>query len=372
LLYDHPFVWNAATTYVGLTRHREHVQLYVPRDLAADEATLVRQMSRVTEQVLASDLLPAESTQARNDLIRALYPAQEPIMLTFGRREDRLGGDLNLEQTRLALIRHLKSAPIAQFVADYKDLARLSSTDEKDTVPNQAELLRRQAAEIARRRGFRPSTGEPDRSCLHNQLLPQEMADHYIDGRFAGDENEIDVQPLAFQPGLVNYGPFMKMAWRLRQLDAIVLDAILERVQSLRELLIRDEAISGVLGLASYVVKVSRAIAYGLPAEAADDWRELRRAEPAPRLVWKPLRFHRPKDRDWPPHLVRMSSRSLERLDSSVGLASTTASAPIRPSPAEPPSSADGMQRWPNRPEETTNSAPQAAKPAPPPPSRRH
>jgi Ti-type conjugative transfer relaxase TraA len=367
LLYDHPFVWNAATTYVGLTRHREHVQLYVPKELAADEAVLIRQMSRMTEQVLASDLLPADDGQVRTDLVRALYPVQEPIMLTFGPSDDRSRSDLNLEATRLAAIRHFKTAPIEQFVADYKDLARLSSTGEKDAAPNQAELLRRQAAAIAWRRGFRPSTGAPERTYLHNQLLPQEMADHHIDARFGGDENEIDFQPLAFPPSLVNYGPFMKMARRLRQVDAPMLDVLLKGVQNLRRLLRDDETISAVLGLASYLIKVSRAIAYGLPAEAGGDWRELRRDEGAPRLVWKPLRFHRPGDQDWPAHLLRMNGRALQRLESSAG--TTTSTATRSSPPAKSPSPVDRLQRWSNRPEGETSikEAPPAAKPTPPP-----
>jgi hypothetical protein len=365
LLYDHPFVWNAATTYVGLTRHREHVQLYVPRELAADEAMLIRQMSRMTEQVLASDLLPADNGQARTDLIRTLYPVQEPIMLTFGPTDDRLRGDLNREDTSLAAIRHFKTAPVEQFVADYRDLARLSSTSEKDAAPNQAELLRRQAAAIAWRRGFRPSTGAPDETFLHNQLLPQEMADHHIDARFASDENKIDFQPLAFPPSLVNYGPFMKMARRLRQVDATMLDVLLKGVQNLRQLLRHDETISGVLGLASYLIKVSRAIAYGLPAEAGGDWRELRRDEGAPRLVWKPLRFHRPGDQDWPEHLLRMNGRVLKRLESNAGLANATASTATAKSPAP----VDHLQRGSNWPggETSIKKAPPAAKPTPPP-----
>ena len=45
-LYDNVFAWNARTAYVGLTRHKNRVELYVSRDLAGDEIGLGKQMSR--------------------------------------------------------------------------------------------------------------------------------------------------------------------------------------------------------------------------------------------------------------------------------------------------------------------------------------
>ncbi len=45
-LYDNAFAWNARTAYVGLTRHKNRVELYVSRDLAPDEVALGEQMSR--------------------------------------------------------------------------------------------------------------------------------------------------------------------------------------------------------------------------------------------------------------------------------------------------------------------------------------
>lgn len=44
-LYDNIFAWNARTAYVGLTRHKSKVELYVSRDLAPDETALARRMS---------------------------------------------------------------------------------------------------------------------------------------------------------------------------------------------------------------------------------------------------------------------------------------------------------------------------------------
>ncbi len=48
-LYDNIFAWNAKTAYVGLTRHRDRVELYVSQDLAPSEASLAAQMSRQSQ-----------------------------------------------------------------------------------------------------------------------------------------------------------------------------------------------------------------------------------------------------------------------------------------------------------------------------------
>jgi len=45
-LYDNVFAWNARTAYVGMTRHKSTVELYVSRDLAPNELILGEQMSR--------------------------------------------------------------------------------------------------------------------------------------------------------------------------------------------------------------------------------------------------------------------------------------------------------------------------------------
>ena len=45
-LYDNAFAWNARTAYVGLTRHKSRVELYVSRDLAPDEISLGNRMAQ--------------------------------------------------------------------------------------------------------------------------------------------------------------------------------------------------------------------------------------------------------------------------------------------------------------------------------------
>ncbi|TWB21116.1 AAA family ATPase [Nitrospirillum bahiense] len=48
-LYDNAFAWHARTAYVGLTRHKAEVDLYVSTDLAASEQVLAAQMSRSSD-----------------------------------------------------------------------------------------------------------------------------------------------------------------------------------------------------------------------------------------------------------------------------------------------------------------------------------
>lgn len=45
-LYDSQVAWNARTAYVGMTRHKTRVELYVSRDLAANEIDLAGYMAR--------------------------------------------------------------------------------------------------------------------------------------------------------------------------------------------------------------------------------------------------------------------------------------------------------------------------------------
>ena len=69
-LYDHAFAWSASTAYVALTRHREALRLFVSRDLAADEAVLVRQMSRSQDGAVAADF--ATETEIAAQRLQAL------------------------------------------------------------------------------------------------------------------------------------------------------------------------------------------------------------------------------------------------------------------------------------------------------------
>ena len=57
-LFDNPFAWSAKATYVAMTRHKAEVNLYASQDIASDEPTLARLMSRVSDDA-ASIAYPA-------------------------------------------------------------------------------------------------------------------------------------------------------------------------------------------------------------------------------------------------------------------------------------------------------------------------
>jgi len=74
-LYDNAFAWNARTAYVGLTRHKAKVELYVSRDLAPDEITL--------------GILMAHRTRDE----ASLTWATEAEIVELGKKRDERGGE---------------------------------------------------------------------------------------------------------------------------------------------------------------------------------------------------------------------------------------------------------------------------------------
>lgn len=308
LYYDHPFVWNANTTYVGLTRHRDRVQLYVPKDLAADQATLVRQMSRTMEPLLASDLVLADPAQTKKDIVGEFYPVEPAVHAPMRRKDGKRDVlDVAVEACRVEAKAHFETAEADEFVSDYCALQALAASPPADgPKPGRAEKLCEEIAGIAKRRGFLPDTGNFDPACLDIDYGKREPGILNEDRRLAGRRNrDIDLRSIAFEPDLVPYSMWMKAARRLRQLDASVLDAVLDRINAVRSAAHFDETMSGVLGLAGYLVKISKAIAHGSKDRSSVRLRRtIREEEATPRLVWQPFRLWKTDPVDG---LVRMS-----------------------------------------------------------------
>lgn len=63
-LFDNPYSWNAKTAYVAMTRHKNEVNLYASADIASDEPTLAKLMSRVSDDSasIAYSILEASKT----------------------------------------------------------------------------------------------------------------------------------------------------------------------------------------------------------------------------------------------------------------------------------------------------------------------
>lgn len=76
-LYDNPAGWNARAAYVGMTRHKAEVRLYVGRDMAANREVLARQMSQADDvgASLRYEEMPAGAVRPQ---IGASTPAKAP------------------------------------------------------------------------------------------------------------------------------------------------------------------------------------------------------------------------------------------------------------------------------------------------------
>lgn len=84
-LYDNPAGWNARAAYVGMTRHKAEVRLYVGRDMAANREVLARRMSRaddvgaVKPQIGASTVVKAPDPWAALDLSGASAAVERAV-----------------------------------------------------------------------------------------------------------------------------------------------------------------------------------------------------------------------------------------------------------------------------------------------------
>jgi Ti-type conjugative transfer relaxase TraA len=83
-LFDNPFAWNAKSAYVAMTRHKAEVNLYTSRDIASDEATLARLMSRVSEDsasIAYAVLQPTKQPLPQNAELAALRELMSTVSL---------------------------------------------------------------------------------------------------------------------------------------------------------------------------------------------------------------------------------------------------------------------------------------------------
>jgi hypothetical protein len=210
-------------------------------------------------------------------------------------------------------------------------------------------MVRRTVEDAAWHRGFRPRTGLPDPTCLRYKLLEKDQKHLYVDplDRLSGEEDGgIDLRPIAFQPSQVPYRPLMDMAWRLRQLDGFVLDAIRKQIRRLGQAFGTDQTLSAVLGFAGYLVQISKTIRHAVrdktwPARR----RSIRTQVSTPRLVWDPFMLLNGRD-----ERMEASRRGYRRKTLARPVPVKHAAAPTTP-PIEP---ALRRQRWESRAETRT------------------
>jgi hypothetical protein len=83
-LFDNPFAWSAKSAYVAMTRHQAEVNLYTSRDIAADESTLARLMSRVSDDAASiahPTLQPAKQPLAQSSELAALREMMSDVKM---------------------------------------------------------------------------------------------------------------------------------------------------------------------------------------------------------------------------------------------------------------------------------------------------
>jgi Ti-type conjugative transfer relaxase TraA len=297
VLYDHPYVWNAALTYVALTRHKESTTLFVPRDLAADQDALIDQMSRVTEQPLASDYAVLDPERAAAQAKIDLYPLAPLIPWTIA--DDRgtprvldLNRDADAEEARSSFRR----MPAPAFAAAYSALSSKAAGRPAD---HAYQMLRRHAETTAMIRGFRPASGVRDPNCLSGLFRKDERDDHISHPVLNTEPDEIDVSSMVIDPAQVDITHWKRMVDRIRQLDGFVRDAIHDRLIVLRALAGPVSLVAAGLGAAQFLMRLCRPVgpnATVMPGQS--DIAAAIDAESRPRVVFEALRFWRKVDVD--------------------------------------------------------------------------
>jgi Ti-type conjugative transfer relaxase TraA len=286
LLYDDPFVWNAALTYVALTRHKETTNLFVPRELAPDRDALVEQMSRTVDQPLASDYAVIDPKEAAADAADALYPLQPPVAWTIAGAKNQdldLNRERDAEEARSAF-RRMK-AP--EFAIAYRSLCTKASGK---PIAHPYQMLKSSAEITAMTRGFKPGSGKFDPLCLKGVFNDKEREDHVEHPLLGRQDGEMDVAPAVIHPNFVDISFWRRLAKRLQELDGFVRNALSARLVALRRRARPDTTISAALGAAQFLVRLC---GRGNAVPTAQDIAAAKATVGAPREVFDALKFWR-------------------------------------------------------------------------------
>jgi Ti-type conjugative transfer relaxase TraA len=219
-LYDHKLAWHARTSYVGFTRHKDSMSLFVPRSLAADTDTLVRQMDRA-DQTQASILFldDQQAGKLRKNLERERAPSKptdvpvtpvaSEIKVARRREPGATAGprpieiimsgtpgtyDLNERTDRNALVQDVHAGSDDDLVAAYRRVS-----DSARANPRNAELkdLSTLLASTAKRRGIQAGDGNPHPDCLADLRRPDDPL--HTDTTLAPEPGEPDIRPMLQQ-----------------------------------------------------------------------------------------------------------------------------------------------------------------------------
>lgn len=267
VLYDHPYLWSAALTYVALTRHKDTTALFVPRELARDEAALIHQMSRVTEQPLASDYVPVDPQKARAGVEAALYPLQPLVpwkILGEDGKEKLL--DLNRKGDAEQARSWLRRLPAEQFPEAY---ARLCAKSRGKPGAHPYQTLMLSAVTTAAARGFLPGSGGRDPRCLVGLFHSGERDHHLEHPALSGEGTEIDVSNCVVDPNQIEVGVWQNIAQRVLGFDGFIRDALYDRLTALRKRFASSPTLHDGLAAAQFLIRICRYTGTGIvPTDA--------------------------------------------------------------------------------------------------------
>ena len=212
-LYDHVRSWSARSSYVAMTRHRQHFDLFVPRNLAKDIDQLAKQMSR-------SD--GADASHAY--LTEAEAAVRFPRVVISAARED--GSSVSVDAADPAsaeiLKTHWQLVPAPRFKKEFKRLEEAAAEADRNSPVHDALFEARHASRI---RGFLPWTGDPDPGCITDFF--NDGDDLPLSGGPVPEpgKGSLDLRNIVLNIGELTIPILDKMSRRLEQLDHHVLDA---------------------------------------------------------------------------------------------------------------------------------------------------
>lgn len=346
-LYDHPLAWHARTSYVGFTRHKKDLALFVPRTLAPDERALARQMARHDVGSMSVVYADADEAAQIERRIAAGAPASPvPIIVPFSIK-DTQGKvtilDLGAAGADLTAAALTRQAPEAEVVESYRRLYPLA----KKAPGGRADEVRKQIEGIVAKRGFSLRTGLPNQRCLDHTLSPDQKA-HLLDlpdlNRAFPDPTGVymDVTALLFSPDRFPWSCWRTIIHRIWELDDAVIAALMNRVQQIREAVDVGDRLHAACGLAKYMLRTAPLIRD--KRTQRERLRHERDLDLTPRPLWRSLRLFRlDSDNDLvgPDRRARFHSRPSEKnrafYESGRDLGPQSVLPPMRDKPASGP-----------------------------------
>ncbi|MDY0885299.1 AAA family ATPase [Dongia soli] len=286
-LYDRVLPWSSRASYVAMTRHKTAFDLFVPRDLAANLDVLGRQMSRADGAEASLVHLTTEEAAVKFPRIPFAIFDGSPVPRKI---------DAASAEAASAMEIHWQRVPPGRFAADFNKLDRVAAKTDMGH-PLRAHLSR--ATTIARGRGFRPWSGEPDIYCLRDSLPHYDGLTRITHPALEPQYGEIDVRPIVINIDDIEAHAWMNMQRRVRRLDHRVLDAIIKQLDRVKNQIKVTSTVFADIVVAQSLARVAKLLkkldpaGNPRPARSREEFIEIRRLIPIPREIRGRFRLYR-------------------------------------------------------------------------------